>query len=437
MYASHRGRTVAVGVGIVVAAGLAVPVLAPGTAAATTAEPQLSVAKAQTFATPEGSTMYFTVRLSAKSSQKVTVRFATRNGSAVAGTDYVRTTGTLTFCPGATTEEVKVELRAVRIDDWLRAQSTFAVVLSDPVHAKLAAASTATGTILADTWSVPSRSTYNDAVINPSSTMAYLSGQELNNVDVVDLITGTLESPIHVGSRPMGLDITPDGKTLYVADSGAQTISKVDLASGAVSTINTPGIRPYSIVVLDNGYALFTSVTSSGHPYLLNLKTSAITEVTGIDTGSETEVSRSADHSTAAVFNEASRGPVYIYTAVTGKVVSTAYSGYAGFGVALDGDGSLLLVSGATVVNARTGATLGTITFPYSAAGAGVLTWSGTVGYTLNGAVCKLNVPGLKVSATYLTDYPEDGSALALLVISDNDRVVIAPNTDGIMIMHV
>ncbi|MGA8462071.1 MAG: hypothetical protein WB800_42245 [Streptosporangiaceae bacterium] len=59
---------------------------------------------------------------------------------------------------------------------------------------------------------------------------------------------------IPVGSDPQGIDITPNGKTLYVADSGGQTISKVTIATGKVKTITTPagGLNdtPYSIVVL-------------------------------------------------------------------------------------------------------------------------------------------------------------------------------------------
>ena len=42
----------------------------------------------------------FSVALSATSSQTVTVNYATRNNSAVAGSDYTATSGTLSFGPG-------------------------------------------------------------------------------------------------------------------------------------------------------------------------------------------------------------------------------------------------------------------------------------------------------------------------------------------------
>src|SRR5437667_377497 len=43
-----------------------------------------------------------TVSLSAATAQTVTVNYATANGTATAGTDYVSTNGTLTFVPGQT-----------------------------------------------------------------------------------------------------------------------------------------------------------------------------------------------------------------------------------------------------------------------------------------------------------------------------------------------
>ena len=42
----------------------------------------------------------FVVALSAASSQSVSCSFATSNGSATAGSDYVATSGTLNFAPG-------------------------------------------------------------------------------------------------------------------------------------------------------------------------------------------------------------------------------------------------------------------------------------------------------------------------------------------------
>lgn len=63
---------------------------------------------------PEGQTgttpFVFTVALSAASAGTVTVDFSTRNGSAQAGTDYIATSGTLTFAPGELTKQITVQV---------------------------------------------------------------------------------------------------------------------------------------------------------------------------------------------------------------------------------------------------------------------------------------------------------------------------------------
>lgn len=61
---------------------------------------------------PEGNSgttpFVFNVSLSAPSTGSVTVSFSTRNGTAQAGSDYVATSGTLTFAPGEVTKQITV-----------------------------------------------------------------------------------------------------------------------------------------------------------------------------------------------------------------------------------------------------------------------------------------------------------------------------------------
>ncbi len=63
---------------------------------------------------PEGNAgttaFVFTVALSAPSTGPVTVDFSTRNGTAQAGSDYIATSGTLTFAPGELTKQITVDV---------------------------------------------------------------------------------------------------------------------------------------------------------------------------------------------------------------------------------------------------------------------------------------------------------------------------------------
>jgi hypothetical protein len=74
----------------------------------------------------------FKVRLDKASTKTVTVHYATVNGTAVAGSDYNATSGTVTFAPGQTQKLVSVYFRG---DTLHEADESFFVNLSSPMNA--------------------------------------------------------------------------------------------------------------------------------------------------------------------------------------------------------------------------------------------------------------------------------------------------------------
>src|SRR6185295_12432428 len=83
---------------------------------------------------------------SAASESRVTVQYATTNGSAQAGTDYMATSGTLTFAAGETSKPIVVPILG---DTTSEPDETFSVTLANPIGATLGTAQ-ATGTIVDD-----------------------------------------------------------------------------------------------------------------------------------------------------------------------------------------------------------------------------------------------------------------------------------------------
>ena len=91
----------------------------------------------------EDAALVFTVTLDREPWETVTVRYATADGTAVAGADYEEASGTLTFAPSETEKTVSVTL----IDDADEGDGeTLRLVLSDATGAELADAE-ATGTL--------------------------------------------------------------------------------------------------------------------------------------------------------------------------------------------------------------------------------------------------------------------------------------------------
>jgi chitinase len=86
----------------------------------------------------------FTVTLSAVSGNTVTVDYATADGSATAGADYVAVSGTLTFAPGEVSKQIVVQVIG---DTLVEANETYSVNLSAPVNATIAGSGYGLGTI--------------------------------------------------------------------------------------------------------------------------------------------------------------------------------------------------------------------------------------------------------------------------------------------------
>lgn len=72
-------------------------------------------------------TFTFTISLSAAATTNVTVNYATANGTATAGTDYVSKSGTVTFLPGEKSKQITVSVNG---DKTKEANETFFVNLS-------------------------------------------------------------------------------------------------------------------------------------------------------------------------------------------------------------------------------------------------------------------------------------------------------------------
>jgi chitinase len=112
----------------------------------------------------------FTVALDKASTTPVTVNYATSDGTATAGSDYVAGSGTLTFAAGVTAQTVHVDIIG---DTTVEPSETFKVTLSNAAGATISRA-VAIGTILNDdgttTPAIPGLSISDASVSEPGSS---------------------------------------------------------------------------------------------------------------------------------------------------------------------------------------------------------------------------------------------------------------------------
>ena len=103
-----------------------------------------------------GKKFSFAVKLDQPSSQTVSVRYTTADGTASASSgDYRATSGTLTFAPGETTKYVSVTVYGDRVKEG---HESFLVLLSHPVGAKIAS-TYAMGTLLNEDMQIAAAAT--------------------------------------------------------------------------------------------------------------------------------------------------------------------------------------------------------------------------------------------------------------------------------------
>jgi hypothetical protein len=109
--------------------------------------PSISISKINAAEGQAGTNnVVFTVKLSAASPQTVTVEYATEDDSAIAGSDYLEASGTLTFPPGVTNLNVTIRVKG---DIAIEPDESFFVNLFNPTNASVLV-SPGIGTILND-----------------------------------------------------------------------------------------------------------------------------------------------------------------------------------------------------------------------------------------------------------------------------------------------
>jgi hypothetical protein len=230
----------------------------------------------------------FTVALSNPSVQAVTVDYATANGSATAGADYVAANGTLTFAPMETTKTVSVEVLAD--ENYLEPTEFFLLNFSSVVNASAnnfaAAASiinynpnpvptptpipsptrtptptpapsatpTPAATPTPTPAPTPSPTPYatpvfirrvdlplNGMVFSRLDNAIYASvpsraGTDLgNSITRIDAVTGQIGPSVFVGSEPNEMAVSENGQAIYVKLSGAKSVRRFDVPTRTAS----------------------------------------------------------------------------------------------------------------------------------------------------------------------------------------------------------
>ena len=232
-----------------VSSGYAVTTAAP-------VQPSVSITDASASEGNSGtSVVRLTLRLSAPSSQTVTVRFATANGTATAGSDYVARTGTTTFAPGETS---KTQPFTINGDTAVENDETVLVNLNTPVGLTIAKGQ---GVITIVNDDAPPSDTTPEPFAFAAVVDAPLGSVQTSNSITVSGINAP--SPVTIAGGLYSVDggsfTDRPGSIVNGARVSVQVLAAYGFSETRTATLNIGGVSaPYSVTTL--------SFTADGTP---------------------------------------------------------------------------------------------------------------------------------------------------------------------------
>ena len=220
----------------------------------------------------------FAVTLSPSSGKAVTVGYATANGTATAGSDYVAASGTLTFAAGTTTQNINV---VVTGDNTVEPSETVLVNLSNPVNATISAV-TGTGTITNDDPKINT----SDASVTEGNAGAPSAVFTVTLSQASPSATVTVNYATTAGTATAGTDFTTTSGTLTFAPGVTSLTIPVPVLDDAIDepneTFTVTLSNPVNAAIAD-GTGVGTIVDNDPAP------TIAINDVTATEGNSGTQ----------------------------------------------------------------------------------------------------------------------------------------------------
>ncbi|MGP8092357.1 MAG: beta-propeller fold lactonase family protein [Candidatus Sulfotelmatobacter sp.] len=111
-----------------------------------------------------------------------------------------------------------------------------------------------------------------EMAFSPDGRVLYVVCEGSDEVRVVDVESGKVESSISVGHVPRGITISPDGHQLYVTNAWSDTVSVIDSTSRKVVQTLLTGFEPAGVVVDRSGTTLYVANRLSSDVSVIDLK---------------------------------------------------------------------------------------------------------------------------------------------------------------------
>jgi YVTN family beta-propeller protein len=109
-----------------------------------------------------------------------------------------------------------------------------------------------------------------------AAPFAYIANGTASTVSVIDTASNTVVATILVGSDPIGVAVTPDGKHVYVTSDGSNNVSVIDTASNTVVATVTPVNEPIGVAVAPDGKHAYVANYNSNSVAVIDTATNTV-----------------------------------------------------------------------------------------------------------------------------------------------------------------
>ncbi|TCM12117.1 Calx-beta domain-containing protein [Novosphingobium sp. PhB165] len=221
----------------------------------------------------EGGTLVFTVTRSGNTAIAASANYTTANGTALAGSDFAASSGTVSFAAGQTTATISI---ATIDDSMVESAETMTVTLSNPSANAAITTATATGTINDDDVA-PAILAIENASTTEGGTLTF-TVRRTGNYTIPASATYTTAS----GSATAGSDFPPVSGTINLI--AYQTAANISIATSDDSEVEPPETMT---VTLSNpaNYTTIATATATGTindndvaPVYLSMGNATVTE---------------------------------------------------------------------------------------------------------------------------------------------------------------
>jgi YVTN family beta-propeller protein len=173
----------------------------------------------------------------------------------------------------------------------------------------------------------------------PSGELAYVTNEDSQDLSVIDTRTDSLVASIQVGTRPRGVKVSPDGRTVYVALSGSPKcspsmpdeeceklkadkskdgIAEVDVATQRVRRVLPGGSDPEQFDITNDGKRLYIANEDAGTASIVDVEKGTID--TTVKVGAEPEGVRISPDGKLVYVTAESDTSIRVLDAATGAV---------------------------------------------------------------------------------------------------------------------